>query len=153
VHPHAVAHPERARAHQHRSGDQVSDRLLRGEAEDDGGARASHGKGLGSDAGEPERDQHAEQQREQPDQEGHRAGGAGIEPLEERRAERPMFTANAQPRTTSATAQPIRTGTSSPNSSSRYAQASITAAISGRSSAMCVRARHARCAPVSGGFG
>jgi hypothetical protein len=122
VEPHPIAHAKRAGAEQHGAGDEIADGLLRREADDDGGDRASDRQRLQVKTGKPEGQQHAQT-----------AGSASrirkptvpAAPGSSRFKSsgpmaRPRFIANAQPRITRAITHPIRIGRSRPNSSSRY---------------------------------
>ena len=114
--PHAVADPERARGDQDHAGDQVAERLLGRETDDDGGDRASDGQ--------RGRVQPADAQRQQHGGRDHAPAGSGTPTVPAvagsmRRnsagaAKRPRSRASSQPRPTIATAAPTRTGVSAP---------------------------------------
>ena len=116
----AVADPERARGDQDHAGDQVAERLLGGETEDDRGDGAADGQRARVEARDPQRAQRGDDQERQPDQEADRARGAGSTRRNSPGStQRPRSRASAQPRTTSTTAAATRTGVSTPKSCSR----------------------------------
>ena len=92
-----VADPERPCAQQHGARDQVADRLLRRESEEHRGDGTTDGERLRLEPGDAEGDEDREDDREEPDQKAERAGGAGVEALEEDRAERAADVARERP--------------------------------------------------------
>ena len=124
----AVADAERARGDQHHAGDQVAERLLGGEAEDDRGDGATDGQRARVEPGDPQRGQRREGEERQADEEADRARGAGVDAAEEPGStQRPRSRASAQPSTTSTTAAATRTGVSTPKICSRKTYATIVA--------------------------
>ena len=116
----AVADAERPRRDQHQARDEIAERLLRGETEDDRGDGTTDGQRLGLEPGDPQRRQRRDGQEGQADEEADRARRRRIEALEQRRHRaRPRSRASAQPRATSTNASTTRTGTSVPKSSLR----------------------------------
>ena len=85
---HALADAERARAQQHGAGDQVAERLLRGETDDDGGEGAADGERARGEAGDPQRHDGDDRDRHEPQQEADRAGGARVHAPHQRPARR-----------------------------------------------------------------
>ena len=81
---HAVADPERPRRDQHHAGDQVPERLLRGETEDDGGDRATDGQRLGLQPGDAQRHERRHGEEHEPDQEADGPRGRRVHPAEQR---------------------------------------------------------------------
>ena len=109
------------RGDQHHAGDQVAERLLGGETEDDRGDGAADGQRARVQARDPQRGERRDDEERQPDQEADRARRrrgpcAGTAPA---RPQRPRSRASAQPRTTSTTAAATRTGVSTPKICSR----------------------------------
>ena len=83
-------------------GDQVAERLLRRETDDDRRDRAADGERGRVEAGDAQREQHRRRDHHEPDQEADGAGGRRIHAPEQRGpTTRPMSRASAQPRTTS----------------------------------------------------
>ena len=96
--PHAVADPERPRGDQHHAGDQVAERLLGGEAEDDGGDRhhrrpACAGPARRSAA----RTSAGDGEEREPDQERDRPGRARVDAAEQRRLDPAAEVARQRP--------------------------------------------------------
>ena len=95
--PHAVADLERPRGDQHDARDQVAQRLLGGEAEDDRDDRAGHGERPRLEPGDVQRDQHGRDQEREPDDEADGAGRRGIHPPEQRGRQRAPDVAREAP--------------------------------------------------------
>jgi hypothetical protein len=83
VQAHPIAHAKRARAQQHCAGDEIADRLLGSEADDDRRDRAADRQRLRVETGEAQSHEHGQQEGHQPNQEAHCPGGTRIEPLQE----------------------------------------------------------------------
>ncbi len=81
---HALADLERPRGDQHHAGDQVAERLLGRETEDDRGDGAADGQRARRQPGDPQRHQRRDDQEDQPDQEADGAGRRGIHAPEQR---------------------------------------------------------------------
>jgi hypothetical protein len=94
---HALAHAERAGAEQHRAGEEVAQRLLGGEAEDDRGERAAEGERLRCDPRDAQRDEQADDHGDEPQEEADRPGSPRVHPAEQRRADRPADVARERP--------------------------------------------------------
>ena len=94
---HALADPEGPRAEQDGAGEQVAERLLRRETEDDrgegGGGEQSRGVGPGDAEGDHDRDHDRDEANEEADG----AGGPGIHPPEESRRRRSAHVAGDRP--------------------------------------------------------
>ena len=95
--PHALADAERARAQQDGAGDQVAERLLRGEADDDGGEGAADGERARREPGDPQRDDGHDRDRHEPQQEADRAGGARVHAAHQVRADGAAEVARERP--------------------------------------------------------
>jgi len=95
--PHALADPERSCRDQDQSGDQVAERLLSSEADDDRGSRRDGQRALG-EAGDSERDERRHHEEGEPDQEADGAGRGGVHAAEQRGgAETPDVTSQRPP--------------------------------------------------------
>jgi hypothetical protein len=119
---HALADPEGPRAQQQGAGNEVAERLLRRETDDDRGEGAADRERARVEPGHPQRDDDREPDEDQADEEADRPRGAGVQAPEQGRAERPATSrAICQPRTMSTTVVAIWTGVSYalPNSWSR----------------------------------
>ena len=75
------------RAEQDGAGEEVAERLLGGETEDDGGQRASEGDGLRREARDAQRDEQGDDHGHQAQEEADRARRAGVQAAEQIRAE------------------------------------------------------------------
>ena len=94
---HALAHAERPCAEQDGAGDEVAERLLRRETDDDRGEGAADGQGARVQSGHPQRDDDGEPDEDQADEEADRARGARVEAPEEGRPEGPADVARDLP--------------------------------------------------------
>ena len=95
--PHALADAERSRGEQHQAGEQVAERLLGGETQDDGGEGAPRDERGGVDAADAQRDQQRDRHRYEADQEPDGSGRGRIHPPEERRRRRATDVAGDRP--------------------------------------------------------
>lgn len=92
-----LAHAEGPGAEQDGAGDQVAQRLLRGEAEDDGGERSTEGQRARFDARDAQRDEQGEHGGGETDEEAHGPRGGGIDAPEQRGSERAAGVAGERP--------------------------------------------------------
>ena len=113
--PDALADAERSRAQQDHPGEQVAERLLRGETDDHGGECARRDKRGGAHAGDLERHEQRDAHRHEPDEEAHRSGGARIHPAEERRTGDAPDVASDRPAEREQRSAPSPPGSASPH--------------------------------------